>query len=227
MTIHKSATIKLLDGKASGPWDILISTDRLDRDRDTINQLGWRINDYMKNPVVMWSHDYHGFTPAGGVPIGATSKLAVDAQGLIATFNFRKPANEHDFVNVIRTAWDQEVLRAASVGFNPIERAENEAGGIAFNVQDLLEWSICAIPANADALRRSFESALKAAGMDALLKIKSAKDASHEPHTEPTTDDPSAATTDDDIELTAEQETALANALAQLTQNLTSVLIGD
>lgn len=227
MTIYKSATVKLLDGKADGPWDVLISTDRLDRDRDTINQMGWRVDDYMRNPVVMWSHDYHGLTPAGGVPIGSTSALAVDAQGLIATFNFRQPANEHDFVNVIRSAWDQGVLRAASVGFAPVEQSENERGGYAFRAQDLLEWSLCAIPSNADALRRSYELALKAAGMDALLTIKStdSQETDTQPLTEANTDAPADADMDDPNELTAEQEATLVDALAALAETVSTLYL--
>lgn len=174
MTIRKSATLEVLDGKPGGPWDVLISTNRLDRDKDTIDPLGWRVNDYLKNPVVMWSHDYIGMTPAGGVPVGATQKLVLDQQGPIATFNFRQPANDYDFVNVVRSAWEQEILRAASVGFSPIEFKENERGGRDFLAQDLLEWSITAVPSNADALRRSYELALKAAGMDALLSAPEA-----------------------------------------------------
>lgn len=174
MTIHKSATLEVLDGKQGGPWDVLISTNRLDRDRDTINPAGWRIDDYMKNPIVMWAHDYMGMTPAGGVPVGITQRLVIDQQGPIATFNFRQPANDYDFVNVVRSAWEQEILRAASVGFSPIEAEENERGGRDFRSQDLLEWSIVAIPSNADALRRSYELALKAAGMDMLLDVPEA-----------------------------------------------------
>lgn len=282
MTIYKSATIEVLDGKANGPWDILISTDRLDRDRDTINQLGWRVGDYMKNPVVMWSHDYHGYTPAGGVPIGKTHTLRVDTLGLIANFDFRQPANEHDFVSVIRSAWEQEVLRAASVGFQPVEWGDNESGGKGFKTQDLLEWSLTAIPANADALRRSYQLALKAAGMDALLdpdfvsitkrgrvlssrnesRIRTAVDTLsavlselgemptteddaasaraadrpdkspnatpvqkiQPPPNETNTDTPAPADIDNNNELTPKQEAELAQALAELSEELVDLI---
>lgn len=219
MNIHKTATLKVLDGKQDGPWDVLISTDNEDRMHDTIDQNGWVVDAYMKNPVVMWAHDYYGFTPSGGVPVGLTSGLRLDAQGLIATFDFRKPASEQDFVNIVRSAWTQGVLRAASVGFNPIEMQDNQLGGKDFKKQELLEWSICAIPANGEALRRSYELALKAAGMEALLKIKSVEELVNPPHTEPITPDP-AATEDAPNELTPEQEAELASALLALSESL-------
>jgi len=169
MSVTKSANLTILDGKAAGPWDILITTGAADRDRDTINPMGWVTDSYMRNPVVMWAHDYVGMTPTGGVPIGKTVSLQNDREGLIASFVFRDPANDGDFVNVIRSAWEQGILNAASVGFDSIKWRENDRGGKDFSEQELLEWSIVAIPANATALRRSYEVALKAAGMGALL----------------------------------------------------------
>jgi hypothetical protein len=34
-----------------------ISTASVDRDGDTIAVAGWRLENYLKNPVVLWSHD--------------------------------------------------------------------------------------------------------------------------------------------------------------------------
>jgi HK97 family phage prohead protease len=222
--IYKSATIKVLDGKANGPWDVLISTDSLDRQNDTINQGGWMTDNYMRNPVVMWAHDYYGMTPSGGVPVGLTHSLRLDPQGLIANFSFRKAANDGDFVNVVQSAWEQEVLRAASVGFAPVETTDNQIGGRNYIKQELLEWSICAIPANAEALRRSYEGALKAAGMGALLRIKSQSDLATLPPTEPIIDDTVPAPTDEPAELTPEQLAALAAALHALNEALAEQL---
>lgn len=233
MTIYKSATIQVLDSK-NDSWDVLISTDDEDRAHDTVEQSGWEVNAYMRNPVVMWSHDYHGFTPAGGVPVGITHALRLDALGLIANFSFRKAANEGDFVNIVRSAWEQEVLRAASVGFNPIEMQDNQMGGKHFRRQELLEWSICAIPMNSASLRRSYEQALKAAGMEALLNMR-AKTSQPQADIEPITADPVDEATITDIqdatrspsgmenELTPAQEQALAEALAALTIEMTDL----
>jgi len=168
MDERKAATLQVIEHKGDS-WDVLISTGEVDRDQDTIDPLGWQIDSYMKNPVVMWGHDYMGVTPAGGVPIGKTTALSITSDGPVAKFEFRQPANSGDFVNIVRSAWDQGILNAASVGFRPIKWADRADGGRDFQQQELLEWSIVAIPANGAALRRSYETSLKAAGMGALL----------------------------------------------------------
>jgi len=45
-------------------YDIVISTDAVDRDGDIIEVDGWEIDNYLANPVVLWAHDYRG------VPVG-------------------------------------------------------------------------------------------------------------------------------------------------------------
>lgn len=169
MSERKAATLKVIKADKDS-WNVLISTGDVDRDSDTINPLGWQVDSYMKNPVVMWGHDYMGITPAGGVPIGKTTSLSITPEGPVATFEFRQPAHAGDFVNIVRSAWEQGILQAASVGFRPLKWSDRENGGRDFHEQELLEWSIVAIPANGAALRRSYETALKAAGMGALLK---------------------------------------------------------
>ena len=169
--ILKNTEITPLDRNKNGSYDILISSSSVDGDNDTIAQDGWKLERYLSNPVVMYGHDYTGQTPAGGIPVGLSNALTLDALGLIANFNFREPANEQDFVTVVRSAWEQEFLRAGSVGFKPVKYIWNEErGGYDFSEQELIEWSIVSIPANADALRRSaVEVMFKSAGFSSLL----------------------------------------------------------
>jgi hypothetical protein len=56
-------------------------------------------------------------------------------------------------MNIIRLLWDEGLLRAASIGFTPMEWKENELGGKDFTKWSLLEISLVPIPANASALR--------------------------------------------------------------------------
>lgn len=233
MTITKSATLKVV-AKGENSWDVLISTGDVDRDRDTIAPMGWKVDSYLKNPIVLWAHDYAGFTPTGGVPVGKTTGLTLTAEGPVATFEFRQPANDADFVNVVRSAWEQGILNAASVGFNPLKWSEREDGGRDYQEQELLEWSIVPVPANAGALRRSYEVALKAAGMGALLE-PAIKDAEPDPPaTEPpvTADPPTVEPppaepepeplADDTTEDTTEAQ--LAQVLSQFISNIREIL---
>ena len=53
----------------------------------------------------------------------------------------------------MRNAWEQGLLRAASIGFRPLESSPNGRGGLSFTRWELLEWSLVAVPANAEAVR--------------------------------------------------------------------------
>lgn len=91
---------------------------------------------YNKNPVVMFDH---GFEES--VPVGRTLRLNFEAgRGLVAEFEFLQ---NDEFAARIKNAWDRGFIKAASI------RARNLGSGR----QELIEWSIVAIPADRDAVR--------------------------------------------------------------------------
>ena len=55
--------------------------------------------------------------------------------------------------NIIRLLWEGGWVRSASIGFNPIAWRDNDHGGKDFTEWELLEWSLCPIGANQEALR--------------------------------------------------------------------------
>lgn len=149
MTIqHKTFTAEIQQkGDAGGR--IVISTAGCDRDRDRVMSRGAVLENYLKNPVVMWGHSY-------GAPadvIGRTVNLDVQDGGIAADFELRPAANDQDPQNIVRLLWDGGWVRTASIGFRPIEMQPNEFGGNDITAWELLEWSLVPIPANQDALR--------------------------------------------------------------------------
>lgn len=150
--VRRPATVELLAANDDSTYDVLITTPRLDRYRDRVLPAGAHLENYRRNPVVLWLHDYGGHTPAGGVPLGLSLRESASERGIESTFRFREAANDGDFVNVIRAAWEQRVLRGASIGFEPIRVEENDLGGLDYVEWELLEWSLVPIPANPDAL---------------------------------------------------------------------------
>jgi hypothetical protein len=42
----------------------IITTGVPDRDRDTLSVDGWKVENYLKNPVVLWAHNYRSL-PVG------------------------------------------------------------------------------------------------------------------------------------------------------------------
>ena len=119
-----------------------ISTGDVDRENDTISLRGWRLDNYQKNPVVLWAHDY------SQPPVARASDVRVVGGALTAVVEF-PPAGIYDRADTIRGLVEQGFIRATSVGFKPIKWAYNEQrGGVDFTEQELLEFSLVPIPAN-------------------------------------------------------------------------------
>jgi phage head maturation protease len=172
--IHKQIIAPEVKALENGSYDIVISTDGVDRDGDVIEQDGWEFDNYLLNPVVLFGHDYRS------VPIGMTNRLSREGGKTVANFTFRQPANDFDPVLPVKSAWDQGMLRAASVGFRPKEAEpldKDDDGWFApqrYMKQELLEWSIVPIPANQEALRREFEDFIKSLGIPGVRNLQEA-----------------------------------------------------
>ena len=142
--LHKTFEIK-----AAADGRMIASTPDVDRDKDRVIATGARLDNFLKNPVLMYGHNYRD----PWALIGKAADLQVDAGGINFQPELREPANDSDPMTVIRALWDQKLLRAASIGFNPTKWMENEVGGRDFVEWELLEISIVPIPANQNALR--------------------------------------------------------------------------
>ncbi len=127
-----------------------ISTGGRDRDGDIIEQSGWSLTEYQKNPVVLWAHD--GRQP----PIARAESVAVEGDRLISVARFAK-REEYEFADTVFRLYTGGFLNATSVGFVPqelelIEGEEPGDIGFRFMRQELLEYSAVPIPSNPEAL---------------------------------------------------------------------------
>jgi HK97 family phage prohead protease len=167
MTIqHKTFTAELVS-KSDAGGRIVISTAGCDRDRDRVMPRGAVLDNYQKNPVVMWGHSYYQPSDV----IGRTVNLETTDGGIMADFELRPAANDQDPQNIVRLLWDGGWVRTASIGFRPIEMQPNEFGGNDITAWELLEWSLVPIPANADALRLAAKALDAAPEPDNLIHI--------------------------------------------------------
>lgn len=146
-----AGAIKLIPGESEDrDVEFVISSSAQDRDFDTIDVDGWELDDYLKNPVVLWAH--FGTQP----PIGQA--LSVDKKGkkLRSVARFM-PKGMYAFADMIFDMVVNRFLRATSVGFLPTEfrAAEDESRpwGFDFLKQILLEYSIVPVPSNPEALQ--------------------------------------------------------------------------
>jgi HK97 family phage prohead protease len=146
--LRKAFTTEVL--KTNGLPDrtvrIRITTGSQDSQGDTIDPKGWKLANYRKNPVVLFGHDYHS------LPVARDEGITVDELGLIGTPRFTT-AEENPFGDLVFRQVKGGFLNAASVGFAPEKWTFNEqTGGIDFQEQTLLEYSLVVVPANAEAL---------------------------------------------------------------------------
>jgi len=136
------------------PWTL--STFDLDRFGERVDPQGWDSKRYRDNPVVEWAHRYD--IPA----IGKIEGLTVDNEGLHGLVYFNDKAYD-PFGWSIGQRVKAGVIRAGSVGFRVIEieipdKATAQDGtSLIFRKQELLEFSICNVPANPFALTMSNE----------------------------------------------------------------------
>lgn len=132
--------------KDSFHW--IMSTFDTDRDFEKIDPSGWNLKNYLSNPVILWSHDYS--IPA----IGYAENLKADT---VLEGDIRFNDREYDeFGWSIGQRVKAGALRCGSVGFriDEVEFVEGQKRecDLIYRKQELLEFSICCVPANPFAL---------------------------------------------------------------------------
>jgi HK97 family phage prohead protease len=140
-----------------GPLNFVLSTATPDRSNDVVSQDGWRLENYRKNPVMLWAHDY------SQRPVAKAPTIYVEDGKLVAKGVEFVPREVYEDGWSIGEMYRRGFLNAVSVGFAPLKYNWNEErGGSAmdFHEQELLEFSAVPVPANPEAL-----VAAKAAGL--------------------------------------------------------------
>lgn len=135
------------DGEA-----FFVSTSGLDLEHDRLMPEGVDLSGYLKNPVILWLHDAYGFTASAGIPVGTSRGLEVLPGRGLRTRGIDWLEGD-EFAARVRNAWEQGVVKGASVGFIPLEYAPNADGGYDIARWRLLEFSLVPIPANPEAVR--------------------------------------------------------------------------
>ena len=139
--------------RADGVCRVTIAANESARRPPDLDFDGLSIDNYLRNPVVMWAHDSVGRSPSGGLPIGRTLGISKTPEGrIVADFEF---LSGDPFAQRVRNAWDKGFLQAASISWMPIETAPAGEGRWRDVRSELLEWSIVSVPADPEALRET------------------------------------------------------------------------
>jgi HK97 family phage prohead protease len=148
------------DGEAGRGSAWTFSTFDLDRVGEGIDPAGWEFKRFLDNPVVEWAHRYD--IPA----IGKADGLYVNEEGLHGSVIFND--KEYDpFGWAIGQRVKAGVIRAGSVGFRPLEielpdkETARDGTALIFRKQELVEFSVCNVPANPFALSKGIDQKMK------------------------------------------------------------------
>jgi len=156
LIIGETHVFKEFEIQKDNDW-IVVNTPAVDRDRDRVLPSGGDLQNYFKNPVLLWGHNYHD----PWAVIGETAEIQLSKDSISVRVELREPAAPNDPMWIIAALWEQDLIKAASVGFLPRNVEENEFGGLDFTDWELLEISLVPVPANQEALRLAVK-ALKA-----------------------------------------------------------------
>ncbi len=155
--IHKTliAETKAIDAEA-GIYEAMISTEDVDRDSDVIRADGADLSNYLRNPVVLFGHNYYEAQAVVGKALEIERMPGV---GIRARWQFAGPEVSEE-ADLVHRLWAGGFLNATSIGFIPREwkEREDENGeklrrGYEYTKWELLEFSIVPVPANQNALR--------------------------------------------------------------------------
>lgn len=122
---------------------MVLSDSSLDRSFERVDQSGWKLKNYKKNPVILWAHNQQ-------IPsIGRMEGIKVVEERLIGNPKF-DPKEIDPFSFMIEEKLRLGSLNCGSVGFKAIkvEIVENARDGTRLIIKELelFEFSICNVP---------------------------------------------------------------------------------
>lgn len=188
----------------TGTFEVVITTENVDRYQEVIKLDGWELEHYLKNPVVLWGHDH--FT----LPIGMCTSIEVSGGKMIAKGKFAPHAHAQE----IRALYDLGIVRATSVGF-----IEKEREGNLITKSELIEFSFVSVPANPYALSLALEKELNINELvtKGFMTIVKEAEPVEEEVPEPEPEVPP-------VEVPAEEKTFSTKAITPIIDQLKSVL---
>lgn len=152
------AVIKKAD---DGSFIAVASTNSVDRHGEIVDNNGWDLKAFKKNPVILWGHDHN--EPA----IGVSKKTWVEGTGKKAKLMIQPLLHDvTEKARAIKQLVDMGVIRTLSVGFKPLESPD----GVTFTKNELLEVSLVNVPANADAMMMAYKGLKDAGFKDETIK---------------------------------------------------------
>lgn len=157
-TQYIEAEIKKAD---DGSFIAVASTNAVDRHNEVVDNNGWDIKAFKKNPVILWAHDHN--EPA----IGKSKKTWVEGTGKKAKLMIEPVLHDvTEKARAIKQLVEMNIINSLSVGFKPLESPD----GVTFTKNELLEVSMVNVPANSEAMIMAFKGLKDAGFKDKTIK---------------------------------------------------------
>lgn len=148
----------------------VFSTNAVDRSDEVIDQAGWKLDNYLKNPVVLFGHDQS--QPA----VGKTIEIGISSGHLEGIVQFAY--KENPMAAMLFELYAGGYMNAGSVGFLNLKWMYDEEKDILTLVEnELYEYSLVNVPANPEALTKAYND-LEGKGVDkrVLEEVKRVRD---------------------------------------------------
>ena len=146
--IHKLFNSKIKATNKDRVLEFTITTETQDRDGEVVKAEGGLFDNYVKNPVVLWAHDYQS------LPVGKSISIMKKGKNTVSEVEF-PTKEEYEYADTVYKLCKAGYLNTVSIGFIPIEvekgKGEKEPSRI-YTKWELLEFSIVPVPSNPDAL---------------------------------------------------------------------------
>jgi hypothetical protein len=140
--------------ESSDELTMIASDQGVDRNGSIIHTRGWELENYRKNPVVLWMHR------ASELPVGRAERVWIHARQLMARIKLAAEGTS-PFIDSLRALVAQDMIRAASVGFRPTseprpirDKLTHAVTGFEFDGTELLEISLANVPLQPKTLRQ-------------------------------------------------------------------------
>lgn len=118
----------------------------VDRGMDLILGKAWDIENFKKNPQLLFQHGHD--SRIGNMPIGSVTDVKITEDGLFIKASVM-PTDNPDFKHLGKLI-KHGILRTFSVGFNPVNASINNEGIRVVDKAELLEVSVVNVPMNQD-----------------------------------------------------------------------------
>jgi HK97 family phage prohead protease len=213
--------------------DVVASTPSVDSYGTIIDQAGWDLEQFKRNPVITWAHDDRGFTASEGLPIANAIPETVRVEGGKLKMRLKfTPEDVHPFGYRVFRMIQEGFLHGLSVGFDP---QEDEMGPDAngntvriYRKAKLLETAVVTIPSNDDALVQRARQLNREEDVETIRQLAkeveemAKKEAPAETPAEQSAPQPEATPAPATEEKAAEVESPLPDQLQEMAQRMTA-----